>query len=71
MSSRMNEDLAWLRLQDMQREAENRRLTSPQPTPRAILALRRLILRTVVRAGSREPAAQPAARPTVENRHHA
>lgn len=26
MNSRMNEDLAWLRVQDMQREAENRRL---------------------------------------------
>jgi len=29
MNQHMNEDIAWLRLQDLQREAENRRLALP------------------------------------------
>ena len=40
----MNQDIAWLRLQDMQREAENRRLTAGRPSA-TIAALKRLVAR--------------------------
>ena len=72
MNSRMNEDLAWLRVQDIQREAENRRLTAGAvPPPRARSAVSRLIARTLANARSRKPATPVAARPTVEAQHHA
>ena len=37
----MNHEIAWLRLQDMQREAENRRLTAGRPSA-TMAALKRL-----------------------------
>lgn len=40
----MNHEIAWLRLQDMQREAENRRLTAGRPSG-AMAALKRLVAR--------------------------
>ena len=71
MYSRMNEDLAWLRLQDMQREAENRRLMSGTSTSGAESALRRLMVRTLAVVRSRTRAARSVARATVESQHHA
>ena len=41
----MNEDVAWLRLQDMQREAENRRLVAAGRPSATIAALKRLVAR--------------------------
>ena len=41
---RMSEEIAWLRLQDLQREAENRRLTAGRPAG-TIAALKRLVAR--------------------------
>jgi len=38
----MNHEIAWLRLQDMQREAENRRLTAGRPSA-TMAALKRLV----------------------------
>jgi hypothetical protein len=67
----MNEDLAWLRLQDMQREAENRRLVAGSPSSGAMSALRRLTVRILIYVRSREAAKQSAARPTIETRRHA
>jgi len=40
----MNHEMAWLRLQDTQREAENRRLTAGRPSA-AMAALKRLVAR--------------------------
>ena len=40
----MNHEIAWLRLQDMQREAENRRLTAGRPSV-TMAALKRLAAR--------------------------
>jgi hypothetical protein len=40
------EELAWLRLQDMQREAENRRLLVPARPSATMAAWRRLLDRT-------------------------
>lgn len=71
MDSRMNEDLAWLRVQDMQLEAENRRLMSGASSSRKVSALRRLIVRTIANVRSREAATQTAARRTVKTQHHA
>jgi hypothetical protein len=42
--NRMNDEIAWLRLQDTQREAGNRRLTSGRPSG-TIAALKRLVAR--------------------------
>jgi hypothetical protein len=42
MNSRLNEDMAWLRVQDMQREAHNRRLMSGERQRPANKALWRL-----------------------------
>jgi hypothetical protein len=39
-----HEDMAWLRLQDMQREAENRRLIARRPSA-TMAALKRLLAR--------------------------
>ena len=71
MNSRMNEDRAWLRVQDMQREAENRRLVAGSPSSAAVSAIRRLIVRILTNVTSREAAKQSAARPTIETRRHA
>ena len=71
MNSRMDEDLAWLRVQDMQREAENRRMLAGAPSQRAASAWRRMIDRAVAALSSREATPASAARPTVETRHHA
>lgn len=70
MNSRMNEDLAWLRVQDMQREAENRRLVAGSPSSAAMSAVR-LIVRILTYVRSREAAKQSAARPAIETRRHA
>jgi len=67
----MNEDLAWMRVQDMQREAENRRLMAGSPLFGALSALGRVILRSLANARSRRTATQSVARPIVETRHHA
>ena len=40
----MNHEMAWLRVQDMQREAENRRLTAGRPSA-TTAALKRLVAR--------------------------
>jgi hypothetical protein len=70
MNSRMNEDLAWLRVQDMQREAENRRLVAGSPSSAAMSAARRLIVQILTNVRSREAGKQSAARPTIEARRH-
>ncbi|HEY8952738.1 MAG TPA: hypothetical protein VIP78_09285 [Candidatus Dormibacteraeota bacterium] len=67
----MNEDLAWLRVQDMQREAENRRLMSGASSSRTVSAIGRLIVRTIANVRSREAATQTVARRTVKTQHHA
>jgi hypothetical protein len=71
MNSRMNEDLAWLRVQDMQREVENRRLVSGSPSSGAMSRLRGLIVQILTNVRSREAAKQSGARPTIETRRHA
>jgi len=71
MNGRMNEDLAWLRVQDMQREAENRRLMSGASSSRTVSAIGRLIVRTIANVRSREAATQTVARRTVKTQHHA
>jgi hypothetical protein len=71
MNSRLNEDLAWQRVQDMQREAENRRLMMGSLSSSAISALGRLIVRTLTRFRPQEAATRSVARPTVESQHHA
>jgi hypothetical protein len=45
MNSNQNQDIAWLHLQDLQREAENRRLIARRPSP-TMAALKRLAART-------------------------
>ena len=70
MNGRMNEDLAWLRVQDMQREAENRRLMSGASSSRTVSAIGRLIVRTIANVRSRETATQTVARRTVKTQHH-
>jgi hypothetical protein len=70
MNGRLNEDLAWLRVRDMQREAENRRLMSGASWPRT-LCLARLIVRTIANVRSREAATQTAGRRAVQTQHHA
>ncbi len=75
MNSRMNEDLAWLRVQDMQREAENRRLVassqrlSKPAAKTAKLGLR--VIRTLAGFASRKAAAQRKAPSVAGSRHHA
>jgi hypothetical protein len=49
MNQYMNEDIAWLRLQDFQREAENRRLVAAVRRPTPIRTIRRLLARTARR----------------------
>jgi len=71
MNSRINEDLAWLRVQDAQREAENRRLMKGPRTPGRMRALVRLTVRSLASAWPRRSATQSVARPPIETRHHA
>jgi hypothetical protein len=52
MNQHMNEDIAWLRVQDLQREAENRRLVAGARRP-SVHAMRRLFARTARRLGRR------------------
>lgn len=49
MNQYANEDMAWLRLQDLQREAENRRLVAKGRRPTLIHELRRRFARTARR----------------------
>jgi hypothetical protein len=49
MNQYVNEDIAWLRVQDLQREAENRRLAARGRRPVLIPAIRRLFARTARR----------------------
>ena len=70
MNSRMNEDLAWLRVQDLQREAENRRLLGAAPLSTVASTFRRVIVRFIANSRSRR-SAHPAVRPALETRHHA
>lgn len=44
MNPNQNQDVAWLHLQDMQREAENRRLIAGRPSS-TMAALKRLVAR--------------------------
>jgi len=71
MNSHSNEDPAWLAVQDMQRESENRRLLARSPSFGAISALGRLIFRSFAGILSHRPASRSVARPTVETQHHA
>jgi len=70
MNSRMNEDLAWLRVQDRQREVENRRLVEGAPSSRAASAIRRIIAGAIAGARSRR-APQAPARAAIKTQHHA
>ena len=47
MNQYMNEDIAWLHLQDLQRESQNRRLLAAARPFSAVAALRRLFDRSV------------------------
>ena len=68
MNSPMNEDPAWLRVQDLQREAENRRLVVGLPSFRMAAAIRRLAAGTRARVISRKVVTASVARPNVETR---
>jgi len=64
-----NEEIAWLRLQDLQREAENRRLTArPSAT---MAAIHRLFARASAAIQPLETGAQPAVVQGAECLHHA
>jgi hypothetical protein len=71
MNTRMNEDLAWLRVQDMQREAENRRLMAGPSSSPTMATLRRLAVRTLARFRTRQAADHTGPRASAETRHHA
>jgi hypothetical protein len=49
MNQYVNEDMAWLRVQDLQREAENRRLAAKGRRPALIHEMRRRLARTARR----------------------
>ena len=58
----MNEDAAWQRLQDVQRELENSRLTAAEHPQAALATIRRLATRVWLLAGlaaSRPPRRRP------------
>ena len=67
----MDEDLAWLRVQDMQREAENRRLVAGSPWFGVVSALGRLIFRSLANVRSERSTTHSVVRPNVEPPHHA
>jgi hypothetical protein len=73
MNSRMDEDLAWLRVQDMQREVENRRLmadAAASGTPgKAKLGLR--VVQALKRFIWRKDRSERVTPPAMESRHHA
>ena len=75
MNSRMNEDLAWLRVQDMQREAENRCLMAGSHRPKRLAArtakLGLQAVRTLAAFASRRAGAHRVAPPVTDSRHHA
>ena len=71
MNSRLDEDLAWLRVQDLQREAENRRLVAGPRSARLMPALGRLMALIIANTWSRRTATQPVARQSVDSQHHA
>jgi hypothetical protein len=75
MNSRMNEDLAWLRVQDMQREAENRCLMAGSHRPKRLAArtakLGLRVVRTLSAFVSRRAGAQTVAPSVTKSRHHA
>ena len=54
MHQHMNEDLAWLHLQDLQRESQNRRLVAAARPSATVAALRRLFDRSVAAVRSHE-----------------
>jgi hypothetical protein len=70
MNSRINEDLAWLKVQDNQREAENRRLMEGAPSSRATSSIRRIVARAIAGARSRRASRAPA-REAIKTQHHA
>lgn len=55
MNSYMNEDVAWQRMQDVQREAENRRLHGARPSLIGLLASLALSLGRSFVAPARRP----------------
>ena len=75
MNSRMNEELAWLRMQDMQREAENRRLMAgPNRSAGMAIGTAKLgvrVVRALTAFASRRAGAHPVAPPVTDSRHHA
>jgi hypothetical protein len=74
MNSRMNEDLAWLRVQDVQREVENRRLMAGPSSSSSAMAIANLVHRAMraLRASAlRGTGTEPAAPPAKESPHHA
>ena len=75
MNSRMNEDLAWLRVQDMQREVENRRLMAGMRRSAGMTARTAKLGLQAVRAlaafATRRAGAHPVAPPVTDSRHHA
>ena len=56
MNRYANEDVAWLHVQDMQREAENRRLAAGGRQPSMLAAVRRVFRRSDVAAGAPQAA---------------
>jgi hypothetical protein len=60
MNQYINEDVAWLHVQDLQRESENRRLLAGV-RPSAAQALRRLFDRSVAAVRPREARVETAA----------
>ena len=68
MHQYMNEDLAWLRLQDLQREAQNRRLIAGARRPATRTALRRLIEWSVAAVRPREAPIEAPSDPCGERR---
>jgi hypothetical protein len=70
----MNEDLAWLRVQDVLREVENRRLMAEAPSGNLAASTVKLvgrIIRALIASASRGTRRERVAPPAVESRHHA
>lgn len=68
MNQYVNEDLAWLHLQDLQRESENRRLIAGARSAPTKSALRRLFDRSVAAVRPREPRVEAPADAPGERR---
>jgi hypothetical protein len=74
MNSRMNEDLAWLRVQDVQREVENRRLMAGAPSGNLAVSTSKLVgraIRALIASASRGTGTKRVAPPAIESQHHA